>query len=323
MTDAPAKSFTNRTSRRSLLKGLGAAAVGISLIGQKRSAWAAEEEPKLNFYNWDTYIGETTLADFQKASGIDVNMSLFATNDELFANFIVNKLPSGLSGFVIAGILAAALSSSLGALASATITDVYERVSKRAMTDADRLRLGRVWTIIWAGLLIVCAGLFASANRTTADPIVIQALGITGYTYGALLGAFLQAGKIVEAHGEVAGDLLAVAPCVGAHHQVLGDAEEGEDLAPLRRMADAEAHDLVGGQAGDAAAGEADLAAGGVEHAGDGSEYGGLAGTVGAEHGDDAAWLHLQRDAADGLDGAVEGLDIGDAEQRLAHTNRP
>ena len=71
------------------------------------------------------------------------------------------------------------------------MTDVYERVSRRTLSDADRLRLGRVWTIVWAGLLIVCAGLFATANKTTADPIVVQALGITGYTYGALLGAFL------------------------------------------------------------------------------------------------------------------------------------
>lgn len=111
--------------------------------------------------------------------------------DELFANFIVTELPSGLSGFVIAGILAAALSSSLGALASATVTDVYERLRRRPLTDTDRLRLGRVWTVVWAGLLIICAGLFATANKTTADPIVVQALGITGYTYGALLGAFL------------------------------------------------------------------------------------------------------------------------------------
>jgi hypothetical protein len=43
---AHAKSFT--TSRRSILKGLGAAAIGISLVGKKSSAWAAEE-PKLNF----------------------------------------------------------------------------------------------------------------------------------------------------------------------------------------------------------------------------------------------------------------------------------
>ncbi len=114
-----------------------------------------------------------------------------ANKDELFANYIVNELPSGLSGFVIAGILAAALSSSLGALASATVTDVYERVSRKVLSDGDRLRLGRIWTVIWAGLLIICAGLFATANKTTADPIVVQALSITGYTYGALLGAFL------------------------------------------------------------------------------------------------------------------------------------
>jgi spermidine/putrescine transport system substrate-binding protein len=94
MTDTPAKSFAKRPSRRSILQGLGVAAIGISLPGRKYSAWAAGEEPKLNFYNWDTYIGETTLADFQKASGIDVNMSLFATNDELFA-----KLRAGNPGF--------------------------------------------------------------------------------------------------------------------------------------------------------------------------------------------------------------------------------
>jgi len=85
------KSFI--TSRRSLLKGFGAAAIGISLAGRKSTAWAAEEK-KLNFYNWDTYIGETTLPDFQKETGIDVNMSLFATNDELFA-----KLRAGNPGY--------------------------------------------------------------------------------------------------------------------------------------------------------------------------------------------------------------------------------
>jgi spermidine/putrescine transport system substrate-binding protein len=62
-------------------------------MGKKSPAWA-EEEKKLNFYNWDTYIGETTLPDFTKATGIDVNMSLFATNDELFA-----KLRAGNPGF--------------------------------------------------------------------------------------------------------------------------------------------------------------------------------------------------------------------------------
>ncbi len=93
MSNELAKALGRRTNRRSVLAGLGAAAVGISF--SRTGAFAAgKEEPKLNFYNWDTYIGETTLDDFKKASGVDVNMSLFATNDELFA-----KLRAGNPGF--------------------------------------------------------------------------------------------------------------------------------------------------------------------------------------------------------------------------------
>jgi spermidine/putrescine transport system substrate-binding protein len=82
-----------KRSRRSVLSGIGAAAVGLTFSGKGFAADKAEEA-KLNFYNWDTYIGETTLADFEKASGINVNMSLFATNDELFA-----KLRAGNPGY--------------------------------------------------------------------------------------------------------------------------------------------------------------------------------------------------------------------------------
>ena len=77
--------------RRSFLKGTGAALAGISL--GPRLSWGAEEK-KLNFYNWDTYIGETTLDDFEDASGIEVKMDLFADNDELFA-----KLKEGNPGY--------------------------------------------------------------------------------------------------------------------------------------------------------------------------------------------------------------------------------
>jgi spermidine/putrescine transport system substrate-binding protein len=78
-------------SRRNFLAGMGAVAAGIHLV--PRHAFAAEE-PKLNFYNWDTYIGETTLADFNKESGIEVKMDLYADNAELFA-----KLKEGNPGY--------------------------------------------------------------------------------------------------------------------------------------------------------------------------------------------------------------------------------
>lgn len=89
-----------RLNRRSLLQGMGVAAIGISVTNiagcsSKESAISSTgEEAKLNFYNWDTYIGETTLDDFKDASGISVKMDLFDSNDVLFA-----KLRAGNPGY--------------------------------------------------------------------------------------------------------------------------------------------------------------------------------------------------------------------------------
>ncbi|MGA9659247.1 MAG: spermidine/putrescine ABC transporter substrate-binding protein [Asticcacaulis sp.] len=83
--------MSSKTSRRSLLTGMGAAAVGISFVGLEA---CSKPGKSINFYNWDTYIGKTTLADFLKESGVEVKMSTFATNDELFA-----KIKTGNSGY--------------------------------------------------------------------------------------------------------------------------------------------------------------------------------------------------------------------------------
>jgi spermidine/putrescine transport system substrate-binding protein len=80
-----------RPSRRAFLQGTGAVTVGLTFLP---GHLLAEEEKKLNFYNWDTYIGETTLADFETATGIAPKMDLYADNDELFA-----KLKAGNPGY--------------------------------------------------------------------------------------------------------------------------------------------------------------------------------------------------------------------------------
>ena len=80
-----------RPNRRALLKGAGVSAIGVTFLPRFS---LAEEEKRLNFYNWDTYIGETTLADFEKATGIETKMDLFADDDELFA-----KLKGGNPGY--------------------------------------------------------------------------------------------------------------------------------------------------------------------------------------------------------------------------------
>jgi spermidine/putrescine transport system substrate-binding protein len=81
-------------SRRSLLKQFGAAAIGMSFAGGAASCGQGGGGPVVNFYNWDTYIGPTTLEDFKAATGTEVRMSLFATNDELFA-----RLRAGNPGY--------------------------------------------------------------------------------------------------------------------------------------------------------------------------------------------------------------------------------
>lgn len=73
------------SSRRRVLKAGSAAVLGISLTPWR--AHAGAEDKRINFLNWDTYIGETTLEDFKEATGVKVRMDLFADNDELFAKF--------------------------------------------------------------------------------------------------------------------------------------------------------------------------------------------------------------------------------------------
>jgi spermidine/putrescine transport system substrate-binding protein len=84
----------NDINRRSLLKNTGIAALGLTFTGALASCGDNEgkklangEEANLNFYNWDDYIGKTTLEDFKRTNGVDVKMDLFETNDTLFAKF--------------------------------------------------------------------------------------------------------------------------------------------------------------------------------------------------------------------------------------------
>lgn len=110
--------------------------------------------------------------------------------DEIFPRFIIEGLPPGVTGLVLAGILAAAmstLSSSLNSLASSTMSDLYERFSGQTLSPERALRLSRIFTFIWGGVFIAFANLFEDQN----NPVVELGLAIASFTYGGLLGAFL------------------------------------------------------------------------------------------------------------------------------------
>jgi SSS family transporter len=111
-------------------------------------------------------------------------------SDEVFPKYIIEGLPAGLSGLILAGIVAAAmssLSSSLNALASSSVNDLYTRITGRTL-DGDRgVFVSRLLTLFWGVVFIGFASLFQDSN----NPVVELGLSIASFTYGGLLGAFL------------------------------------------------------------------------------------------------------------------------------------
>lgn len=122
--------------------------------------------------------------------GADLEALGLQRGDEVFPKFIVEEMPPGVAGLLLAGIVAAAmstLSSSLNALASSTILDLWERLGRRPLDAAASLRLSRWATVGWGVVLMGFAMLF----RSLTNPVVELGLGIASFTYGGLLGAFV------------------------------------------------------------------------------------------------------------------------------------
>ncbi len=113
-------------------------------------------------------------------------------SDTIYPTFVITRLPTGLAGLVVAGILAAAMSShasAVNSLASASTHDFYAPLSGR-QDPTHLLRVGRWLTLLWTAVLV--AGAMAFRNQNT--PVVQLALSVASITYGALLGTYLLGG---------------------------------------------------------------------------------------------------------------------------------
>jgi len=168
-------------------------------------------------------IGSGVLVIAQFALFLTVGLGLFAyyegkvfsAADEVFPNFIIEGLPPGISGLIIAAVLAAAMStvsSSLNSLASATTHDIYARLSGRQDDELHLLRAGKVFTILWAVILIGGAILFQLFASGT--PVVVVALQIASFTYGGLLGGFLLG--IVSKHADQRDAIVGMSTAIAA-----------------------------------------------------------------------------------------------------------
>jgi len=113
----------------------------------------------------------------------------FPAPDVIFPKFIVEVMPPGLTGLVVAAILAAAMSTvsgSLNSLSAATTHDLYLPLTGISADDPRALRAGKLFTLAWAVVLIGGALMY----RTQGTPVVVVALSIASFTYGGLLGGF-------------------------------------------------------------------------------------------------------------------------------------
>jgi SSS family transporter len=166
------------------------------LIVQRLLAARSERESKL------ALLGSGVVVFFQFSLFLVVGVMLWSfylyhpeeaaprLYDRIFPTFVVRHLPHGISGLVIAAILAAAmsnLSSSLNSLASTTVVDLYiPFLAKKGAPVSDELRVSRWMTVAWGVVLVVLA--FLSRGVTS---VLEAGLTIASITYGSMLGVFL------------------------------------------------------------------------------------------------------------------------------------
>src|SRR5258705_5703665 len=135
-----------------------------------------------------------------------------AATADVFGSYILNVMPVGIRGLVLAGIFATAMgsfSAALNALATGATNDWYLRWV-RGRSEAHYVKAARWFTVLFAGLMIVIASAFAYAKVTHPDLRIIPVvLGIAGFILGPMLGVFL-IGMFTERRGSDAGNMIAI-----------------------------------------------------------------------------------------------------------------
>lgn len=123
------------------------------------------------------------------------------TNDRdyVFLHFVLNYLPQGLIGLLLAVVFAATMSSTsaeITALASTTSIDWYQRLYKKETDDSTAIRHMRIFTAIW-GLIAIAFAMYAGLFEN-----LIQLVNLIGSLfYGTLLGIFLTAFFLKSTNG--------------------------------------------------------------------------------------------------------------------------
>jgi len=107
--------------------------------------------------------------------------------DQVLAQFVVHGLPAGVAGFIVAAIVAAALSPSINAMAATTVNDFYLKYVRPDADEQRLMRLSRRLTVAWG----IAQILVAIAAQWMDRSVLSAGLGILSLTAGPVLAAFL------------------------------------------------------------------------------------------------------------------------------------
>jgi SSS family transporter len=153
-------------------------------------------------------IGVLLVAYYQ----IDPRFKPQSTAD-VFGSYILNVMPAGIRGLVLAGVLATAmgsLSAALNALATSATNDWYIPHFAKHKSAEHQVAAARWFTVVFAILMIAVAVGFADVKIT--DPsvrIIPVVVGIAGLLLGPMLGVFL-IGMLTRSRGSDTGNVIAI-----------------------------------------------------------------------------------------------------------------
>lgn len=160
------------------------------------------EQKKAKIIEWKSGHSETAMADLKVLHTKEVEIRNdvkklikksapeIESNDKdyVFIYYILNYLPTGIVGLLIAVILCAAMSSTsseLSALATTTVVDIYKRNFAPNISEKKSMNASRLFTLMW-GVIAV----FFAVNASLFENL-IQAVNIIGSLfYGVILGVF-------------------------------------------------------------------------------------------------------------------------------------
>ena len=163
-------------------------------INHKKKKFHEEffNESDIDFEKLKIIQSEEKILRTQVKELIDTNTDIESNDkDYVFLHFILNYLPSGIIGLLIAVIISAAMSSTaseLNALAATTTIDIYKRNTTKKKSEKHFLKMSKMFTVMW-GFIAIC---FASFGTLFEN--LIQLVNIIGSIfYGTILGIFLVA----------------------------------------------------------------------------------------------------------------------------------